>query len=226
MTRPPPHTGFGRPRLIRLLAGLVAGEGAEARRSLAERLGGWLNLTDAIALSGALAVGGGDESATPGEEGAGVALVRVRAALADSIAADEGRGGVALSAAPDFAPFRRHYVARQRDMAAAIGPLRAQARQALAARSPALARLAALDAVMERALAERERALLGSVPHLLERRFERLRAAPPADAGAASDGWLAAFCREQRDLLLAELEFRLLPVDGLVAASADGGASF
>lgn len=224
MTRPLPHTGFGRPRLIRLLAGLVAGEGAEARRSLAERLGGWLNLTDAIALSGALAAGG-DEPAAPGE-GAGAALVRVRAALTDSIAADEGRGGAALSAAPDFAPFRRHYVARQRDMAAAIGPLRAQARQALAARSPALARLAALDAVMERALAERERALLACVPHLLERRFERLRAAPPADAGAASDGWLAAFCREQRDLLLAELEFRLLPVDGLVAASADGGASF
>lgn len=218
MTRPPPHTGFGQPRLIRLLAGLVAGEGAEARRSLAERLGGWLNLSDAIALSGALGAGGEQPAAAGADPGA--ALARVRAALADSIAADEGRGGAAPSAAPDFAPFRRHCVARQRDMAAAIGPLRAQARQALAARSPALARLAALDAVMERALAERERALLACVPHLLERRFEQLRAAPPAD------GWLAAFRRELRDLLLAELEFRLLPVDGLVAASADGGTSF
>ena len=66
-------------------------------------------------------------------------------------------------------------------MESEIGDLRARLRPRLAAQSPALAKLAALDATMERALAARERSLFGAVPGLLGAYFERLR----ADAKAA-----------------------------------------
>ena len=72
-------------------------------------------------------------------------------------------------------------------MQAAIEPLRRQLRAAVAAQSPPLRRLAAIDAVLEKALAAREQALLALMPTLLERHFERLHRAPggpAADAGA------------------------------------------
>ncbi|MFT4267926.1 MAG: DUF3348 family protein, partial [Xenophilus sp.] len=89
-------------------------------------------------------------------------------------------------------------------------------RDALAARSPALARLAAVDAVMERALAAREQALLGALPARLQKHFERLRreAGPEAPPSA----WLPAFRRDLQALLLAELDFRLQPLEGLMQA--------
>ncbi|MFP3803289.1 DUF3348 family protein, partial [Paraburkholderia sp. SIMBA_027] len=60
---------------------------------------------------------------------------------------------------------------------------------------PGMARLAALDAIMERVLGARERSLLSAVPALLGTRFERLRDAERqalADAGADGDAPSAA----------------------------------
>lgn len=224
MTRPLSPAGFARPRLIRLLAGLAVGDDAEARRCFAERLGEWLGLTDAIALAGAL----GSVDGRPAEAGididAAAELAQVRAVLTRAIVGSEGgegkraNGGDAAPPAPaGFAAHRQRHAARQREMAAAIAPLRARARQAVSAR-PSLARLAALDAVFEQALAERERHLLALVPQLLERRFESLRTTAGGD-------WPSVFARELRDVLLAELEFRLQPVDGLVAALKSGAGA-
>jgi hypothetical protein len=128
----------------------------------------------------------------------------------------------------------------------AIGNLRGRLRSMLAARTPAMARLAVVDAVMERALSERERNLLAAVPVLLAAHFERLRAAEQAtlaaaeaaeaaesadDAGsnaassAASNpaaptpgAWLNVFRKDMQSVLLAELDVRLQPVEGLLAA--------
>ncbi|EMN1931286.1 DUF3348 family protein, partial [Burkholderia ambifaria] len=107
----------------------------------------------------------------------------------------------------------------------------------LAARSSGMARLAALDAIMERVLGARERSLLSAVPALLGTRFERLRdaerqaladAQAAADAGADGDApsaaaivpgmWLDTFRDEMKSILLAELEVRFQTVDGLLAA--------
>jgi hypothetical protein len=101
----------------------------------------------------------------------------------------------------------------QREMSLRIAPLRRALRAALAARSADLARLAALDAVFEQALAERERGLLASAPVLVGRRFDQLR--------GTSDGWLATFHDDFRETLAAELELRLQPLDGLIAALDD-----
>ena len=94
-----------------------------------------------------------------------------------------------------------------------------------------MARLAAVDVVMEQVLAGRERSLLAAVPGLLERHFERLRPAeadPAGETGAdAPDAarpraWLDRFHQDIRNVLLAELDFRFQPVDGLLDALRAG----
>ncbi len=114
----------------------------------------------------------------------------------------------------DFSPYRRAYVQHQRAMAAAIGPLRVQVRAGLASLNPALSQLAALDAVLDDALAARERHLLAKVPGLLEKLFARACKAPPATTAGA----MAGFCQDLQLVLLAELELRLQPILGMLEA--------
>lgn len=252
MTQPLPRTGFHSPRFIHLLADL-ANDGSSAtangehskhsKQSFAERLAQWLDLTAAIALSGALhAKAGSTPEASPRaddglESQLTSQLASVRSALAESITADgvlrPGKVRIKLpapTAAADFAPYRRYYAAHQRDMEASIGPLRASVRVALARHSPALRQLAELDAVLDKVMNERERNLLATVPQLIEKHFEQLRATHRqrlAEAQQADDpaqwmlpgGWLARFCQDMQGVLLAELELRLQPVAGLIEAS-------
>jgi hypothetical protein len=112
-------------------------------------------------------------------------------------------------------------------MEAGIGPLRARLREALARQSPAMGRLAALDAVMDEALREREQSVLSQMPSLLQKHYERLAAGhrastvPPGEAPEAPPGpgpWLAEFRRDMQRLLLAELDLRLQPAVGLLEA--------
>lgn len=216
----------------------------ESTQSFAERLGQWLDFQDALLVFSALQAGtvgawelrsaGPSDSATAARQ----AFARVRDALVESVATGEVptpcKAGIdpalrgPVESATDFAPYHRYYLARQRDMSASIDPLRASVRAALSRHSPPLRQLAALDAVMERALAARERELLAKAPVLLARRFEQLDTAHRAASGAqAADephrgmqpgGWLAGFCKEMQAVLLAELELRLQPIAGLIAA--------
>lgn len=160
----------------------------------------------------------------------------MRAALADAIAGDNAlaarrRGpgrpvAEAVDAQVDYAIYRHRYVSQQQAMETAIGALRGRLRAALSTRAADMARLAMVDAVMERVLGAREQSVLGSVPTLLEGHFQRLRqaeatalseaqaAAKPAAPGA----WLAVFRKDMQSVLLAELEIRFQPVEGLLAA--------
>ncbi len=132
---------------------------------------------------------------------------------------------------PDFTPFHRYYLAHQREMKTAIGNLRANARRALAATSGAGRQLAGLDATFEKSLSAREHTLLANIPILLassfEKRYAEHRAAMADDATESGDdpatwpqpgSWLEAFCNDTKRVLLAELELRLKPVAGLIAA--------
>lgn len=215
----------------------------ESRQSFAERLGQWLDFKDSLALYSALNAGAPAPPLGSGAASAArQALARVRGALADSIAADglprpgemqlDSRAPAPPSTAEgaaDFAPYQRCYLARQRDMSASIGPLRASVRAALSRRSLTMKRLAGLDAVLDQGLAARERDLLATVPVLLGRRFERLYKAHQAGLGEAPTaddrapwmqpgGWLATFRADMQAVLLAELELRLQPVAALIAA--------
>ncbi len=249
-----PRASFNGSRLVRLLAELAIVDVAEPQPSFAERLGRWLDWTDAISLSATLNAGdaAGAPEPRPGihaaAQTAGQAFARVRTDLARSIRADavfagELAGqepampipGAAAEVANEFAPFRRSHATHQRAMETRIGPLRAEVREALSACSPGLGRLAALDAVLDDALAARERHLLSKVPSLLERYFERLSVVPretrsgtggpdgtsgPRDSAGSSPvpGWRAGFCKDMQAVLLAELEIRLHPVEGMIEA--------
>ena len=267
MTQGVSRTRFNSAGLVRILAELAVADVADSKQTFAERLGEWLDLKDALALYSALnSAAGNSPPGAPPAAALRTRLAQVRGELAAAVAAagtaQPGGANLALptplpNAAPesaaDFAPFHRYYLAHQRAMAAAVGPLRASARAVLSGQSAALRQLAALDAVLDQALAAREASLLATVPVLLGKRFvqlfeahQREREAAASDtagqavtagpaatgegtagAGAAPDdparwmqpgGWLARFCAEMQRVLLAELDLRLMPVAGLVAA--------
>ena len=241
MARGSPRTSFDSSRLIRALSDLVSTDATPPRQSFADRLGQWLDFADAIALFSALngstdAAGG---PATAEHPALGGEFARVRGALLDSINTDgvltPGKARIRLPApawhastpgAADYLPYHRYYLAHQRDMGAAIAPLRASVRAGLAQRAPALRQLAALDGVLDQALAPRERSLLATVPQLLGRHFEQLHQAhrnalttPDDPARWLQPGaWLHTFCQDMRVVLRAELELRLQPVAGLLEA--------
>lgn len=208
--------------LIRLLDRLAGPDVRESAASTSDRLSQWFGWTDAISLSAALdgtpATGTSAAKGSPSaEEGE---YQRVRSALAKAIAEDSAFAAPkerieSDSAEADFSPYRQRYLARQQAIEAGVGALRGRLRSRLAARSPAMARLAAVDVVMEQVLGARERSLLLTIPALLEKHFGRLR--QDADA-AGNDAWQVAFRKDAQDVLLAELDFRFQPVEGLLDA--------
>ena len=241
MTRTHLHSS----RLMRVLADLALMDAAQAGTAFAEKLGQWMNLGHAITLHGALNASPSviKAPAPAGLRGAlGAEFARVREALESAITsvsnpkAARGRGGMP---APDlllpiempsaFEPYRRFYIAQQRDMELATGPLRAKARDVLARTSSALRTLATLDSALDVILNERESKLLATVPGLLEKRFSqllqehqnRLESAGLTDNPAYwmhAGGWLARFRTDLQTVLLAELDLRLQPTVGLIEA--------
>jgi hypothetical protein len=217
------RTGLEGSALVGLLSGLALLDGPASRPSFVQGMGRWLGWVDAIPLAAALNTPW-DGATTPSRRAspAGAAereFERVRGALLRSIEDATASSGRQRRAAAvddsDFASHRQRYVALQQAMHAAIEPLRGQVRAAVAQQSAERGRLAALDAVMAQVFAPREQELLGLMPTLLEPHFERLRRAAPA---APPTQWLAAFRIDMQRLLLAELELRLQPVQGLIDA--------
>jgi hypothetical protein len=216
MERGLPRTGLTGSDLIAWLSRTKLVEGPAVPPSFAQGMARWLGWTDAIALSGAL------HAPAPMRRGSAAApslrnveplaaveesMARVRAALLRALDRD-----MPVDEA-DFAPYRRHIGAMQRAMEDAIGPLRVQARTSLAQGTPEIARLAAIDAVMEKVLGPHEHSLLAMMPTLLERHFVHLQNAFESPGAAVT-----AFRQDLRSLLLAELDLRLQPVLGLIEA--------
>jgi hypothetical protein len=303
MLQAPQRTGLSGPTLIRLLTRLTDADVQQSRQSLSDHLSQWLGWTDAIALSAALntappVIAPGARTFSSAEERE---CVRVRTTLADAIASDTAATAakrVPTGATPartpakklaaalaedafDYSSFRQRYLSLQHTMETSIGNLRSRLRGMVAARNGEWTRLAVVDAIMDRALLPKERALLGAIPKLLQTHFDRLRkaeeaalaqaqadaeAAAQADAETAAQAgaalerdadavasdvkasggnapgidtpatgampvrtqaaapaitagaWLDTFRADMRAVLLAELDVRLQPVEGLLAA--------
>lgn len=204
------HPGVAGSELTRLLARFAGDPPTRTGSAFAERLGQWLGWSDAISLSAALNAGPAESGGIGRRLGAEEAdFQRVCAALEASIAAGSREPA---SSPTDFGPHRRHCIAQQHAMQEAVGALRRRLREALSRCSPALERLAAIDAVMDQTLAARERGLLGLVPLRLQAHFERLQRA----AGDDDIRWLDTFRADMDLVLRAELAHRLLPVQGLL----------
>ncbi len=248
MTRSPTRTLFPSSRLIRILSDLAILDAAEPGAAFAEKLGLWVDYSDAIALSAALnastASPAGARPVAPSAAGVAVSdeLARLRAGLVNSITQSDSTKAsrslvewpspdfeLPVKVATAFEPYRRYYAACQREMDSDIRPLRVSVREALARTSPALRQLAALDAALDKVLCERESKLLSTVPLLLKKRFEHLfkvhqqtlldtQQADNPDTWMKQGAWLARFCHELQTVLLAELDVRLQPTVGLIEA--------
>lgn len=205
--------------LVALLGQWVSVDAQAPRTDFAERLGLWLNAFDAIELQAALPPVPVDGTAAPARVPAArstrvdtvqAELHKVRAALAQAIArpveplaTDPGEIG--------HPAYQHRQQQLQRQMEQAICALRVRVRSALGELSPRLRPLVALDAVYEKVLGTREQLLLPAIATLLEHRWGQLRS-------AAEGGWPEVFDREWRQALLAELDLRLEPVEGLLEA--------
>lgn len=221
----PRHDALRAPAFVRDVAHLGQATPLAPGQALTETLAGWLDWKQAVALATALetspaATAAGDE---PAALAPGLDLDRVRASLEAAIARDPAlRAGPAETA--DYAFVHRRYLALQQAMESAIAQLRARLRTQLASAGPVLARLAAVDAVLEQTLLRPERRALHAVPALLAQRHASLcPAAHPLPAPEGADdspapAWLATFRGELHRTLLAELDVRLHPVLGLLAA--------
>lgn len=212
------RSNFNRSALVRQLAGWQAAPAELPRQDLAERLGQWFNVADAIALSSAHqampAVARARRPAVPaGARGAQAELKRVRATLSQAITKPPAEPGDEGSDDTDagFAAHHQRCLEQQRRMDMAIEALRGHVRETLSQTSARLAQLAALDAALEPLLGGREQRLLSTVPAFLKARFAQLRQSHP-------DGCQPLFEHELQQTLLAELDLRLQPVVGMVEA--------
>ena len=245
MTRAPARSHFHSSQLLRFLADLSLVQAAVPAQAFAEKLGQWLDYTDAItlcAVHNASPASTLTSAATAPRLAAGKAFARVQAELTQSIchrklpgtsrtspALPEPQLELPLDPAAAYTPYRRYYQAQQRQMELSIRALRAQLRETLTPASPALRKLAALDAALDGALHEREASLLAKLPKLFELRFAQLFQVHQnslAQAGQVDQpanwmqtgAWLARFCQDLQTLLLAELDFRMQPALGLLEA--------
>ena len=219
------------PTFIRLLARIAAVDGQASGLAPSQRLGQWIDWTRAVALSRAL-----DrplDAPTPAPHGHDPAdeVAQARRALelqiGDREAWDQAMAHAGVDAATGFDQSRKRYIAIQHAMQAATGRLRGSLRDRLARGAPAQARLAELDAVMELVASPREHRLLAAVPGLLAERHLHLHRQAiasrdahdlQAQATPAGDAWPHVLRKDMQDLLLAELDVRFMPIEGLLAA--------
>lgn len=230
-------------RLARLVAELGGATAGKAPPDFAERLGRLFDLSDTIVLDDATrrTPPGPFESDTAQrrerETALSAELARTRDELAAAVLESFESPSVsdplpAPKAArkpgipPSFEPYQRFYQTRQRQLAVGAQRLRARARKALAQQGPELAQLAELDAVFDNTLANYTRQAFGALPKVLDKRFRTLWRAhhkkaedpDPPENWIQEGAWLDRFQREMRLLLLAELEARLEPAQGLLDA--------
>jgi hypothetical protein len=223
MARALTRTPFHSSRLLRILTDLTAVEAAAPGMSFAEKLGLWVDYADAITLCAVHGANPAGPAGTPvvaapawNAEFARLRLGLERAItgaalpqpdpMDASMAAAEALTARDITAA--YEPYRRYYLAQQRDLELKVPPLRSRVREALAQGTPALQQLAALDAALDGILGERETRLLASLPMLLKKRFAHL----------LKSHALAPFGHELQTVLLAELDLRLQPALGLIEA--------
>jgi hypothetical protein len=218
MTRVLTRAPIYRSSLTRLLVDLDVVEGMDAGAAFAEKLGDWLDFRNAIRLHGIhSAPATGKLAPKPNllKDALSAELARRRSVLTASIQLPLPSLDLSLKPSTAYAPYRRHHLARQREMELQLRQLRSKLRGLLHGVSTGLQKLVDLDATFEQMLSERESKLFSSVPALLEKHFKHLLKEHAQDDPAL---WLPAFGKTLQAALLSELEVRLHPAMGLIDA--------
>ena len=150
--------------------------------------------------------------------------------LKDVFSKSSGAGMPNSAAA--YAPYRKHYLSIQGQLAIASERLRMKMARDVAGLSPMLAGLAGMDKGLGDAFYDLQSQLLGRIPEYLEHHFTHLLSKNWMILPAGSDvshlapwmapgGWISLFCDQMQELLFAELELRLLPVVGMIEAACN-----
>jgi hypothetical protein len=224
---------------------LAGGAPWAEREPAATRLAQWLDWTDSIALAAAVdraqtGAATRSQSGLPRAEAvSGARLVeqgqaRLRAALKATVQEAVAEWSLGGPKGRDPADLRRGVARAQRQMDDGVARLRAALREQLSSTGPEGRELAAIDAVLEQALAERQRHLLSGAAGRLARLGENARfgskspeaAGEPGATGTAprsakATGQRLVTSRLVEELmapLTAELELRLQPLRGLEQA--------
>lgn len=226
---PAPHQHS---RLIRFLSDLAVADIEAAHRDFADRLGQLLDFGDSIVLADALKQ---RRTWVAAPDTSSAAMVRaeflsVQERLVSTVvnsctpgldnprirwpalARNDARTDIQPASVE---PYRRFYVALQRDLDASIRNLRTTVRDVISGLSEPLSRLAAIDVALEDTLWDHTRAFFAVIPAFLEKRFEHLFT---GESSVSPLNGLEQFRRECQGLLLAELEVRLQPALGLLEA--------
>jgi hypothetical protein len=226
MTQTPAHNIAGTTRLTQLLARLDAGRVSTQVVTPEQRLSRLIDLSDAIRLARALLGPAGSVDSTFAETD--IASIRndylqVRGRLLENIIASldtanpAGQrrlpGPVQTNDPPtELGRYQRFYAAHQRELDFRIDRLQERVRLAAANTSPGLKHLAQLDSTLGELLANTARRHFAAIPGLIASRHLQLNNTFPPPLAHAG------LCRELKQLLLAEIDARLLPVLGLVEA--------
>jgi hypothetical protein len=145
--------------------------------------------------------------------------------------------GVPPDQSTAFEPYHRFYAAHQREFESEIHALQLRVRGLACGFSAELGQLTAMDEAMRSIFSMHTRRSLALIPQLLGKRFafllqehrsheqksgDEVNGDQPKegvlDGSTQPDGWLDEFYEEMQELLLAELELRLMPVLALVEA--------
>ncbi|MFT5574551.1 MAG: hypothetical protein ACI89D_000058 [Bermanella sp.] len=230
--------------LMQQLAGLgLLGSTAPASSNLAELVGGQIDLFDSIALASTLA--SLDRPKTLGDasfESPQRQFLNARGGMIRLIANCFEPGDAPAPhtlPAPDAEflknpvegakPFIRFYSLLQSEMDHRIGRLRQSLRASLGLEDQPLPKLAVLDRILDDTLSDYSRRVLVVLPKLLGDHFKAscanfIESQDNAEqhSEAASwlkpGAWLHSFNQDMQQLLLTELDFRLLPARALLDA--------
>jgi len=235
MTKMFSRVAMGAPQLKDLLRELVATDVDIPHQKIAERLGRFIDFSGSITLSEAQAVRAKKKTAPAScsNRVANDAYLRVRAVIMRNIINTCRPKPIEDEELPlddhiieltnkgvNFDAYRAFYIGHQAFMSAKIQSLHRDVRHLAEEVSPKLAKLVALDVALGDATVTRTRQILKAIPALLAKRFEHVRDA--CQTHGTVDAWLEPgmgfdqFSQEIMILLLAEMDFRLQPVLGLV----------
>lgn len=208
--------------LSRLLRAWARLDADAARADLARGLGEWLSAVDSVRLDAALQAidryAAAARQVPSNVDGAAIAGQHqrfladtanwIRALTLMDVVLGDGQQ-------PSYGPCQQRYLTVQKQLENRVLAWRGQLRNAMSTGTSAMRQLAALDGVLDDMLTPREQRLLGSVSVYLESRFEQRRSA--ATQGEAT--WVDGFNQDMRQMLLAELQHRQQPIQGMVDAA-------
>ena len=222
-----------------MLVELAVSDAEVSHQHFAQRLGQLIDLSDSVNISRVHAQHSATSftASTTSEEAITAEFLQVRNAIVASIikSFEEGTGLRRIKlprpgleppadAASGYEPYGRFYASHQREMDSKIQQLRKQVREAAQGASAELAQLVVLDEALCNTLTVHSRSFFAAIPGLLARRYAHLlneytvaRESPQGNSGSWPE-LLELFCQNMQNLLLAEVEARLLPTQGLIEA--------